>query len=385
MGTQYVDDHRFLLCKGSTVTDITRTVSQPEARDELDALSVELTFTAVRNNNRDKYMHWYGIEPGDKLRVVNHGREVFSGVILTVGLDGTVTANDMGWYLTKSEIILQLADAAAPDAVRRMCAKAGIAAGTIDLPPTRISQVWVGSTPEQILEDILAICSAETGLTYRRRVREGALQVGPLPTVPIIAYHKPAENLGAFDITLAKGSVSGSDSMAELTNSVVLAAGGESAETLGRAYNSASIAKYGLLQAVETLSGDENTAQARQRLQTLLAQGDRIARERSVDEIWGGGRGGERYPPAIPAKQLWRDRGAAGHRRHPPLWAPPSDEPDGGGPPIPPGRRRRGRHYRLRRTAWAHGTMSWPASCGAWGVERAGRRSWRGRWYPSVP
>ena len=24
MGTQYVDDHRFLLCKGSTVTDITR-------------------------------------------------------------------------------------------------------------------------------------------------------------------------------------------------------------------------------------------------------------------------------------------------------------------------------------------------------------------------
>lgn len=133
MGTQYVDDHRFLLCKGSTVTDITRAVSQPEARDELDALSVELTFTAVRNNNRDKYMHWYGIEPGDKLRVVNHGREVFSGVILTVGLDGTVTANDMGWYLTKSEIILQLADAAAPDAVRRMCAKAGIAAGTIDL------------------------------------------------------------------------------------------------------------------------------------------------------------------------------------------------------------------------------------------------------------
>ena len=50
--------------EGSTVTDITRTVSQPEARDELDALSVELTFTAVRNNNRDKYMHWYGIEPG---------------------------------------------------------------------------------------------------------------------------------------------------------------------------------------------------------------------------------------------------------------------------------------------------------------------------------
>lgn len=287
MGTQYVDDHRFLLYKGSTVTDITEAVSSPEARDELSALSVELTFTAVRNNNRDKYMHWYNIQPGDKIRVVNHGAEVFSGVILTVDLDGTVTANDPGWYLSKSEIVLQVSNAAAADAVRRMCAKAGITAGTIDLPPTRISEVWVGSTPEQILEDILDICSAETGQSYRRRVRNGALQVGPLPSVPIIAYHKPADNLGAFDITLAKGDVTGSDSMSELTNSVVLAEGGDTAKTLGRAYNSASIAKYGLLQAVETLSGDETTAQARQRVKNLLVQGDRLTRERTVDEIWG--------------------------------------------------------------------------------------------------
>lgn len=287
MGTQYVDDHRFLLYKGSTVTDITEAVSSPEARDELSALSVELTFTAVRNNNRDKYMHWYDIQPGDKIRVVNHGAEVFSGVILTVGLDGTVTANDPGWYLSKSETVLQVSNAAAADAVRRMCAKAGITAGTIDLPPTRISEVWVGSTPEQILEDILDICSAETGQTYRRRVRNGALQVGPLPSVPIIAYHKPADNLGAFDITLAKGDVTGSDSMSELTNSVVLAEGGDTAKTLGRAYNSASIAKYGLLQEVETLSGDETTAQARQRVKNLLSQGDRLTRERTVEEIWG--------------------------------------------------------------------------------------------------
>lgn len=287
MGTQYVDDHRFLLYQGSTVTDITEAVQGPEARDELSALSVEVGFTAARNENRDKYMHWYGIKPGDKLRIMNHDTEVFSGVILTVGLDGTVTANDFGWYLTKSQVIFQAANAAAPDAVRRLCAKAGIAPGTIDLPPTRISQVWVGTTPEQILEDILDICSAETGLTYRRRVRGGALQVGPLPTVPIIAYHKPADNLGAFDITLAKGNVTGSDSMADLINSVALAAGGDSAQTLGRAYNAASIAQYGLLQTVETLSGDENTAQARQRLKTLLDQGDRLTRERTVDEIWG--------------------------------------------------------------------------------------------------
>lgn len=287
MGTAYVDDHRFLLYQGSTVRDITEAVNGPELRDELDALSVELSFSAVRNNLRDRYMHWYGIAPGNKLRIVNHGVEVFSGVILKVGLDGSVIANDPGWYLTRSEIIFQASNAAAPDAVRRMCAKAGIRTGAIDLPPTRITQVWAGATPEDILEDILAVCSAETGRTYRRRVRQGALQVGPLPTAPIIAYHKPAENLGAFDITLAKGDVTGSDSMEDLINSVALSAGSDSAQTLGRASNAASIGQYGLLQKVESLGGDETAAQARQRLRTLLAQNDRITAERTVSQIWG--------------------------------------------------------------------------------------------------
>ena len=288
MGTQYVDDHRFLLYQESGVLDITEAVSGPELRDELTALSVEVRFTAVRNDKMDRYMHWAGIAPGNKLRIVNHGTEVFSGVVLTVGLDGSVTANDPGWYLTKSQIVLQLDGAAAADAVARMCAKAGIAVGVVRLPPTRISKVWVGATPERILQDILAICTAETGLTYRRRVLEGKLCIEPLPTAPITAYHKPADGLPAFDITLAKGKLSGDDSMADQINSVVLAErSGGAARVLGWASNAASIARYGLLQQVESLSGDETTAQARQRVKTLLDQQDRLSRERTVKDIFG--------------------------------------------------------------------------------------------------
>lgn len=288
MGREYVDDHRFLLYKNGTETDITEGVTGPQLRDELSALSAELTFQAVRNNLKDKYMHWCGAEPGDKLRVVNHGMEIFSGVVLTVGLDGSVTANNPGWYLTKSEIILQCSNVTAGDAVRRMCAKAGIPAGTITLPPTRISEAWTGSTPESILEDILNICAAETGQSYRRRVDGGNLSVGPLPTESIIAYHKPAESQGAFDITLDTGEITGSDSMENIRNSVLLTeSGGDAARVLGRAYNAASIAKYGLVQKVESLTGDENTAQARQRIKNLLATGDRITKEREVSDIWG--------------------------------------------------------------------------------------------------
>ena len=107
MGQAYVDDHRFLLYQGSSVRDITEVVGNPQLRDELDALSVEVTFQALRNDKNDPYAHWYGISPGDKLRIVNHGTEIFSGIILTVGQDGSVTANDPGWHLGKSQIILQ--------------------------------------------------------------------------------------------------------------------------------------------------------------------------------------------------------------------------------------------------------------------------------------
>lgn len=288
MGRAYVDDHRFLLYRDGAAVDITEAVTGPELRDELSALSLELSFTAVRNNLKDKYMHWCNAEPGDKLRVVNHGVEVFSGVVLTVGLDGSVTANDMGWYLSKSEIILQCSNVSAADAVRRMCAKAGIPAGTITLPPTRISEVWTGNTPESILSNIFKICGSEDGKDYRFRVRGGKLNVEPLPTSVITAYHKPADNLGAFDITLAKGEVTGSDSMEDLCNSVLLTESGKNAaRVLGRAYNAASAAKYGLLQKVESLSGDENTAQARQRIGALLRKSDCLTREREISDIWG--------------------------------------------------------------------------------------------------
>lgn len=270
------------------VRDITRWVGEPALRDELDALSLELTFQAARNALRDKFMPWPGIVPGDKLRVVNHGLEVFSGVVLTVGLDGSVTANDMGWYPSKSQIVLQVTNAAADDAIRQMCAKAGIPVGVVPSLPTRITDLWVSSTPSDILSDILEVCSAETGRRYKVRVSGGKLNVMQLPDTPMVAYHKPADNLAAFDITLAKGEVTGSDSMVDLYNSILLAReDSDTAQVIGRAYNQESIRRYGLQQLVERLDGDENTAQARQRLKTLLDQNDRLTVERQITELWG--------------------------------------------------------------------------------------------------
>ena len=154
--------------------------------------------------------------------------------------------------------------------------------------PTKISEVWLGDAVSDIIAEILERCSAETGKEYQSRMSPEGLVVRELPTAAIKAYHKPAWNLAAFDITWALGQVSGEDSIAELYNAVVIAA-----EDNGKVYrgaqasNAASIERYGFLQYIESVSENPGTAQLGQMVRTLLAQKDRIGRTRTISEIWG--------------------------------------------------------------------------------------------------
>ncbi|MFQ9126764.1 MAG: hypothetical protein ACLR4Z_08220 [Butyricicoccaceae bacterium] len=65
------------------------------------------------------------------------------------------------------------------------------------------------------------------------------------------------------------------------------------AESDGRAYrgaqasNAASIARYGFLQKVETVTENPGTAALGQRVRNLLAGADRVGRKRQISEIWG--------------------------------------------------------------------------------------------------
>ncbi len=168
--------------------------------DELNALSVELTFSIFKSV-WDKYVPKAELAPGDAVCVVNNGTEIFSGRVETVTLDGNVTAYDYGFYLNKSVVILQCADVAAQDAIRQLCGKAGVVPGEITSLPTRIKQLWVNETPASILDEILQACTRDTGQQYRYYVREKRLCVDVLPTEPITAYYKPASNVAAFNIT----------------------------------------------------------------------------------------------------------------------------------------------------------------------------------------
>lgn len=288
MAQGYVDDHRLMLHRaGQPARDITAFASDMQALDELQGLSVELSFRYFVSE-WDKYTPRLALVPGDKISVVNHGKTVFDGIITRVDLDGSVTAYDRGWYLSKSQIILQCMDIAADAAVRQVCAKAGVPAAAVCALATRITGVWMGETPADILAEILERCSAETGKQYHYFIRNGGLVVEPLGETPIKAYHRPAANVASFDITWALGAVTGEDSIADLYNAVVIAA-----EDSGRVYigaqakNAESVKKYGFMQRVESVSDNPGTAQLGQMVRTLLHQSDRVGRTRTVGEIWG--------------------------------------------------------------------------------------------------
>ena len=287
MAYDYVDAHRLIRYRGGQARDITAFAGDLQAVDELGTLSVELSFGVIVAP-WDQYVEKNIIVPGDKLRVVNHDLTVFSGQVESVTLDGGVTAYDRGWYLNKSQIILQVTGMPGDEAIRQACAKAGVGVASICSLPTKITQVWLGDTPADILGEILETVAAETGKQYQYFVRDGGLVVQELPTAALTAYHKPADNLPAFNITWALGQVSGEDSIAELRNAVLIAAEGDGKAYIGaQAKNAASVEQYGFLQYIQTVTSDPGTAQLKQMVQNLLSQLDRVGRTRTISEIWG--------------------------------------------------------------------------------------------------
>lgn len=287
MAYGYVDAHRLIRYRGGQARDITAFAGDLQAVDELGTLSVELSFGVIVAP-WDQYVEKNIVVPGDKLRVVNHDLTVFSGQVESVTLDGGVTAYDRGWYLNKSQIILQVTGMPGDEAIRQACAKAGVGVASICSLPTKITQVWLGDTPADILGEILETVAAETGKQYQYFVRDDGLVVQELPTAVLTAYHKPADNLPAFNITWALGQVSGEDSIAELRNAVLIAAEGDGKAYIGaQAKNAASVEQYGFLQYIQTVTSNPGTAQLKQMVQNLLSQHDRVGRTRTISEIWG--------------------------------------------------------------------------------------------------
>lgn len=276
-----MDKYKVYLYRWGSWIDIIDYIGDLQSVDELNTLSVEVSFSFLQNPH-DKYNIKLNLSCGDKIQIKNNGKEVFSGVITQDSLDFSYTANDVGWYLNESEMVIQFNGVPADKAITMLCTKAGIPLGEVPSMSTIITAVYLGETFASILEDILEQVSTATGRTFLYRVEGGKLWLKDMPNDVLTLKHKPFDNVQSFDPTWALGPVSGSRSLSTLRNSIVLAKEeNDTAYILASAENSESIATFGKLQKVLTVD-DSMSGSTASIVQNALAQYNKLSGEYSV-------------------------------------------------------------------------------------------------------
>lgn len=278
-------DHYRLLANGF---DITQKTGELKSSEDIDALSVQLSF-CVAKNPHDQYMPPFTIAPGDKIHFFNGSTLIFRGIVVKTDLTGNVQANDFGYYLNKSHVILQCNGAPADDAIRQLGVKTGISIGSLPQLPTRITDVFVDQTPADILKSILEMVTAERGEKYFYRVEpDTGLCIYPYPTTPMKLSVQLAQNLRPFDPTWSLGDISGEDSMEDLRNQVtVYRSENDDAHILAVETDSASIDRYGWLQHMVSADDGVTPAQARQMARTSLGNLNRLHLTRKIEHMLG--------------------------------------------------------------------------------------------------
>lgn len=276
-----MDKYKVFVYRSGAWLDITDYIGDLQSTDELNTLSVEVSFSLLQIP-LDKYNKKLNLACGDKILIKNGWKEVFSGVITQDSLDFSYTANDVGWYLNESELVIQFNGVSADKAITMLCSKAGIPLGEVPSMSTIITAVYLGETFASIFEDILEQVSTATGRTFLYRIEGGKVWLKDMPNDVLTLSHKPFDNVKPFDPTWALGPVSGSRSLSSLRNSIVLAKEeNDTAYILASAENSESIEKFGKLQKVLSVD-DSMSGSTANIVKNALAQYNTLSGEYSV-------------------------------------------------------------------------------------------------------
>lgn len=271
-------DLRLFIVKDSLV-DISKISGEYERSDNSDGLGEEFSFKLALNK-KDKYWPSFTLEMGDKIIFLKNGNAVFTGMVAEDECSDdtvhSVKAYDYGFLMNKSQVYVQFRKMAANACIEKLCGDYGIPIGSICSMPTLIDKVYSGDTVSDCFKDIISQAEADSGEKYRMEVRGGLLFIEPESNLVIKAYYKGADNIAPFDITTEIASLSVTRSIADMRNSVrIVSAGEQSTQVIGEAEAADSIAKFGLLQHVEELSGDD-ISKAKSEAKNRLAELNKV-------------------------------------------------------------------------------------------------------------
>ncbi len=248
-------------------------------KDSIDTLCMELSFNST-TNTEDRYMKGYDfIEIGDKAILLNNNKELFRGIIVDLGnevFNKNITAFDYAFYLNKSRTIVQFNKIKADDAIKQLCGKFNVPVGNIVRIPATISKIYKDDTIADIIRDILKQATDSLGIKYRLEMRAGKLYIEKYTDLIVTPRFKPAPNIAAFNPLHAIGRISKSESIADMKNSILISSGDEkSSRVIAEAKDESSIAKFGLLQEVESVD-DKDLGQAKNIAKNKLKELNKI-------------------------------------------------------------------------------------------------------------
>lgn len=260
----------------SSLIDISNISGDFQRADNSDGLGEEFSFT-IAINRKDRYWPKLEIEMGDKIIFTNDGNAVFTGMIMENDRSNDrinqVKAYDYGYLMNKSQVNVQFRKISASSAIEKLCNDYSIPVGRICNIATLIDKIYSGDAVSDCFKDIISQASADTGQEYRMEVRGGLLFVEPITELVIKAVYKGARNIAPFDVTTEIADLQIKRSIADMRNSVkIISSGEQSTQIIGEAVDDESISRFGIMQHVETISGDDLSkarSQATNRLKEL--------------------------------------------------------------------------------------------------------------------
>lgn len=281
-----MDNYTIFLIKDNGITrKITNISSGLSWRDSINTLGMELNMVQVRNIN-DRYMRNYDLaETGDKIVLKNNGNEIFRGIIVNLSIDRyskSITAFDYAFYLNQSKTIIQFNNKRADECIKQLCNKFNVPIGNITSIPITITKIYKDKTVADIIRDILKQAIDSLGMKCRLEMRAGKLYIERYTDLIVVPKFKPAPNISSFNPLRAIGSISKTESITDMRNSILITSNDEkSSRVIAEAKDDNNIAKFGLLQEVEAID-DKNIAQARTIAKNKLKELNRIGENISI-------------------------------------------------------------------------------------------------------
>lgn len=286
-----MDNYIITLIKNSGgSSDITKFCGNLSWKDNIDTLGMELNFDVARNSE-DKYMKVYDVVGiGDKLILTNKDKEVFRGIIVDLGTEyftKSISAFDYAFYLNKSKTIIQFNKVPGHEVITKLCNEFNVPIGNITSIPTLITKIYKEETISDIIKDVLEQATKATGIKYRLESREGKIYVERYTDLIISPKFKPARNIASIDVMKVIGGISKSESIADMKNSILISSNNEeSSRIVATAKDDENIAKFGLLQEVESID-DEDMGQATNIANNKLKELNRVGEDISIGPLLG--------------------------------------------------------------------------------------------------